>query len=247
METEIPRVLALLKTSYRSKRIRYKDVAARLEVSEPTIKRYFSGRGLTLDTLERLCQVAGLKLSDLHELLAADTAPANGRLTLAQEQGLTRDLFAAFVLYLLRSGWKAQDIAEEFALSEERMFKLLRMLEKLKLLDILAQNKVRLRVNENPDWLPDGPIRRAFDRSMHAAFQNVDYHSPSTLWELETIKVSPGALKRLKAAIDAFAKEVRELGESRPDAGSMGWYSILCTARPVDLPAIFDAGKTEKN
>ncbi|WP_311269548.1 helix-turn-helix transcriptional regulator [Sphingobium sp. WCS2017Hpa-17] len=246
MESEVPRILALLKDCYRDKRIRYRDIASQLDVSEPTVKRYLGGRGLTLDMLERLCAVAGLRLSDLHDMLASEQARTNGRLSLRQEYGLTHNLFAAFIFYLLRSGWKVPAIMSEFELTEARMFLLLRVLEKLELIDILPHNRVRLTVGGSPDWLPDGPVRRSFDGSMRAIFESADYHSPATIWELETIKLNRAMLGRLRAMIDGFAREVREMGEVGSRDESAQWYSILCTARPVDPIDILNAGGPRK-
>lgn len=61
-------LLDTLKQLYRAKGIRYRDVAQQLGVSEVTVKRYFAGHGLTLVTLERLCDNIGIDLFDLCDL-----------------------------------------------------------------------------------------------------------------------------------------------------------------------------------
>ena len=61
-------LLDALKQLYRAKAVRYRDVAGGLGVSEVTVKRYFSGAGLTLQTLERLCEKVEIDLFDLCDL-----------------------------------------------------------------------------------------------------------------------------------------------------------------------------------
>jgi predicted transcriptional regulator len=61
-------LLETLKQLYRAHGIRYKDAATLLGVSEVTVKRYFSGHGLTLQMLERLCDNIGIDLFDLCDL-----------------------------------------------------------------------------------------------------------------------------------------------------------------------------------
>lgn len=70
-------LLETLKQLYRAKAIRYRDVAMLLGVSEVTVKRYFAGVGLTLQTLERLCENVEIDLFDLCDLARGPRSSIN--------------------------------------------------------------------------------------------------------------------------------------------------------------------------
>src|SRR5579862_4173423 len=63
--TPAGRLLVALKQQLRVKGLHYRDVATRLKISERTVKRYFSGKGLTIDILQRLADVVGLDMMSL--------------------------------------------------------------------------------------------------------------------------------------------------------------------------------------
>jgi transcriptional regulator with XRE-family HTH domain len=58
-------VLETLNRLRAARGLSYRDIATRLDVSELTVKRYFTGRRLTLDRLERLCGILEIELFDL--------------------------------------------------------------------------------------------------------------------------------------------------------------------------------------
>lgn len=241
MSSEIPKLLVLLKQQFRLQGIRYAEVAERLGISEATAKRYMAGKGLSVSWLERLCQVAGLQLSDLTELLLRDGESRPRRLSIEQELKLSTDLQAAFVFYLLRSGWTAQEVAVEFGLDEIRLFSILRSLEKVKLINVMPKNKARVLTARHPDWLPSGPVRRAIDRSMIHVFQAINQDREGTFHDFDTVKLTDRGLRRVQQALDHLAREVRAIAASeRAEPGANGeWYSVLSVAQRVDPTAFF--------
>jgi hypothetical protein len=66
-------ILAALKAHFKACNIRYRDIANMLQVSEITVKRYLTGRGLTVKSLEQLAQVSDLTLFELLELARSQT------------------------------------------------------------------------------------------------------------------------------------------------------------------------------
>ena len=54
-----------LKRELRKRRITYKQVAAALDLSEPSVKRLFAGRFFTLERLEKICELLGIGFNDL--------------------------------------------------------------------------------------------------------------------------------------------------------------------------------------
>lgn len=236
-------LLAELKKVLKDRNIRYRDIAAQLALSETTVKRQLNGRGLSLVTLEAICRIADIGLIELAEL-AAQRGHARARaLTHAQEAGLADNLFTAFLFLLLRHDWTPAEVQREFDLGEPELILHLRRLEKLRLLDLYPGNRVRLLTVRNPEWLPGGPLRRQIDHSMRMHFEKMDFHAPSSVWELETMKLSAGSIAKLGQMIAALSTRIRELAiEDRAlPAEQTSWYSLLCAARPIDPRAFWES------
>lgn len=241
MQSEIPKLLALLKEQFKLRGVRYADIAERLGISVITVKRYLSGKGLSLSVLEKLCRAAGLHLSDLTELLLQDKEAWPGQLSLDQELSLISDLHAAFVFYLLRSGWTAQEIATEFGLNDLEIFTLLRSLERAGLISLMPRNRARVLTSRYPEWLSGGPVRKAIDRSMAHVFEAIRRDEEGSFHNLDTVKLTPRGLARVRQSLDHLAREVRAIAASdRVEPGGAGeWHSIMCVAQRLDPTNFF--------
>ena len=86
--TSTGKLLLTLKQQLRVKGLHYRDVAGRLKVSEGTVKRYFSGKGVGIDTLEKLAKIVDLDLLSLATL--AQQHNIEGGLNLAQQAAVAR-------------------------------------------------------------------------------------------------------------------------------------------------------------
>ncbi|CAB3802792.1 hypothetical protein LMG28688_05644 [Paraburkholderia caffeinitolerans] len=233
-------LLAELKSVLKDRNIRYCDIAERLKVSETTVKRNLTGQGLSVEMLESVCSIAGIRLIELAELAARRSDTKARAVSIEQEQGLADAPFTAFIFLLLRYDWTPQEIQQEFDLDEPGLILHLRRLEKLRLLDLFPGNRVRVLTVRHPEWIPGGPLRRAVDDTMRRHFETMDFHDPQSVWELETVKLSRGSIDQLRQMIASLSHRMRELAtddRSLP-AGQTAWYSMLCTARPTD-PRIF--------
>ncbi|MNR32086.1 hypothetical protein D3C85_1496440 [compost metagenome] len=83
-------------------------------------------------------------------------------------------------------------------------------------------------------------MRRAVDDTMRRHFEEMDFHDPQSLWQLETVKLSRGSIDQLRQMMASLSQRMRELAtddRSLPD-GQTDWYSMLCMARLTD-PRIF--------
>lgn len=241
-------LLAELKRVLKDRNILYRDIAEQLKLSETTIKRNLAGRGLRLVTLEQICAIAGIRLIDLAEM-AAQRGNAKARaLTAEQEQGLADNLFTAFIFLLLRYEWSPKAIQKEFGLGEADLVLHLRRLEKLRLLDLFPGNRVRVLTVRHPDLMFGGPLRRAFDNSMRVHFEEMDFHDPGSVWELETVKLSAGSIRQLGHMITALSHRMRDLAaEDRSlPLDQTEWYSLLCVARPIDPRVFWDTPAPSK-
>jgi transcriptional regulator with XRE-family HTH domain len=240
LHSDIPRILAALKSALRAKNLTYKDVAARLGVHEATVKRNLNGRGLSLAFLERVCGLADLRISELLEKSEDREDDRERHISIRQESGLASNLLSTFFLLLLQRKWTPEEIREEFRLSEAQLVNHLIRLDRLGVIKLLPNNRVRVLIGRHPGWKSGGPIRQTFNRWLGQQFANMDY--PRGMFEVETVKIAPSSLVLVQSLMKDFSEAIIRIGER--DHHLRGerhdWYSILVAARPVDPRGIPD-------
>ncbi|MFY8130947.1 MAG: helix-turn-helix domain-containing protein, partial [Burkholderiaceae bacterium] len=99
----------VLKAELKSRGLTYAKIAAKIQMSEASVKRMFSQRSFTLERIDEICQACGIEFSELmaRYLKGYDhEAKLISRLTEAQEREIVNDpklfLTAVCALNLLR-------------------------------------------------------------------------------------------------------------------------------------------------
>jgi len=240
LQSDIPRILASLKSALRAKQLTYKQVAVRLGVHEATVKRNLNGRGLSLEFLERVCNLADLRVSELLETSESSQDGRLHRISIRQESGLASNLLSTFFLLLLQRKWSPEEIREEFQLTEAQLVNHLVRLDRLGVIKLLPNNRVRVLIGRHPEWKSGGPMRQSFNRWLGQQFANMDY--PRGMFEVETVKVAPSSLIMIQSLMKDFSEAIIRVGERDHQlrGEQLNWYSILVAARPVDPLSIPD-------
>ncbi|VAW84795.1 hypothetical protein MNBD_GAMMA16-1361 [hydrothermal vent metagenome] len=168
----MPQTAALintLKQALKNHRLTYADVAQKLNMSEANIKRMFASKRFTLDRLDDICQLMQMELSDLFQLYD-ESRQRIPQLTLEQEKELVNDAKLLLVAVSVRNRLKFSDIINSYQISETECIRCLAMLDKLKIIDLLPNNRIKLRIDDDFRWLVDGPIERFFEQQIKNQF-----------------------------------------------------------------------------
>lgn len=200
---EIDRLVATLKRQLKSQGILYRDLAQRLGLSEPSVKRMFASRRLPLDRLVEIARLLGFTLAEL----AQEAATGEGRLrTLdeAQERELVSDEVLLLIAVCVLNHWTIEDITSTYALTPTQVVGRLARLDRLRLIHLLPGNRIRLNLARDFDWLPHGPIRSYFLRQGMGEFLGSAFGRND-----ETLAFSHAMLT--DAAIAAMQVEIRKL------------------------------------
>src|SRR5262245_5765382 len=120
MSPSVEKMIQVLKQELRAKGLKRRDVAARLGVSEITVKRYLSGRSVTIPTLEALAALVNLDLLSL-AAQAQEQGTNIPTLTKAQQAALGASQALVGVYMLLVRGWTPAKIEKEFAISPHKL------------------------------------------------------------------------------------------------------------------------------
>ncbi len=162
-------IIDALKLELRSNGIHYKHLADKLGLSESTIKHMFSSKNFTLKRLDDVCQVLGIELSDLvaqHEA----RVPKIEQLSLEHEHELVSDAALCLVAYCVVNNWSFEQIMETYDLSEPACIRYLAQLDRMKMIELLPENKIKRLISNNFTWHKNGPIERFFKQEAQERF-----------------------------------------------------------------------------
>jgi transcriptional regulator with XRE-family HTH domain len=233
---QVEKLLGALKQLLRARGLRYRDIAERLGVTERTVKRWLADRGLTMNVAEDLCGVLGMSFIELCEFAKDDLDTRPQRLSREQERLLFSDLQLGLVFMLLMRGWTAYEIQRECGLPEATLVGHLVRLERIKLVQLLPGNKVRLLFGRRIEWQENGEVGRAFGRHFKNLFATMDYSNPDAIWSTQVFKLSPRSLSEVRGKFRALVRDIQQTSDAdrRLDDGDRNWHVILLAARPFD-------------
>ncbi len=166
---QIKAVVETLKKLLKSQQLTYAEIARRLGMSEANVKRMFASRRFSLERLEQICHLMQMELSDLFQLYEESRQQVT-QLTQEQERELVSDTRLLLVAVSVRNRLSFNEIITHYNISETECIRHLARLDRLKIIDLLPNNRIKLRISEDFRWLPNGPIERYFEQQIQAQF-----------------------------------------------------------------------------
>lgn len=163
------RILESLKRELRARGLTYRDVAVCLDLSEASIKRLFSDGNFTLERLEKVCEMVDLGITDLVEISQRDRRNLDS-LTLDQEKELAADIALLMVAVSVINGFSFTDLLNHYTLTEYQCIQKLARLDKIKFLELLPGNRIKLLISPNFRWQKNGPIQKFFHDKVEQDF-----------------------------------------------------------------------------
>ena len=203
-------LIETLKRALRSARITYADVAARLAMSEANVKRLFATQSFTLQRLEAICDMMHMDLADLFALY--ETARERVRhLTRQQEEELVGDIKLLLVAVSVRNQMKFDEIIERYRLTETETIRCLARLDRLGIIELLPNNRIKLLIDENFEWLHNGPIERFYENQIQEQFLDGRFEAEVELRQFQFGLLGEGASRSLIKKLRDLAQEFTEL------------------------------------
>ncbi|MFT7559835.1 MAG: DNA-binding Xre family transcriptional regulator [Flavobacteriales bacterium] len=136
-------ICSALKLALKSRKMSYRSLAEKIEVSEKTIKRLFRDQDCNLSRLASICEAIELSLYELLDFARHYREPL-ARLSNKQEQFLeTKPQHFAFLFFLI-AGNDLERIQSCYNLNDDSIFKYLRDLDKQGFIELAENNKFRL-------------------------------------------------------------------------------------------------------
>ena len=202
---QVQAVFATLKEALKAARLTYADVAQGLGMSEANVKRMFASERLSLDRLEAICELIHMDLTDLFQLVDASRQRIT-QLLEEQERELVADVKLLLVAVSVRNHLSYEEIIRNYMITETECIHYLAKLDRLHIIDLLPRNRIKLRVDENFSWRPNGPIERFFEREVQSQFLKSGFNSAGSMRVF-----IPGLLS--ERSHDAFTRKLLALGK----------------------------------
>jgi transcriptional regulator with XRE-family HTH domain len=225
-------VVDVLKRELKARSLTYADIARKIGMSEASIKRMFSERSFTLERLDEICGAAGIEFTELTRSFDREQHLIS-RLTERQERDIVNDpklfLVAVCALNLLT----ADDILSAYRLTEAELVTLLLRLDKMGIIELLPNNRFKLRIARTFAWIPDGPIQTAF-RNNAGDFFDSPFNGADEAMILLNGRLSRASVGSLLEKLKRIAREfsAQHAEDASLPAADRPPISLLLACRP---------------
>ncbi len=150
-----------IKRELKSQGKTYADAAQVLSLSEASVKRLFSEQNFTLQRVESLCQFLAIDFGQLVSKMESDQKRMD-QLSIEQELEIAEDSLLLIVAVCVINGYTFDELLSQYEISKTELIQKLARLDRLKLIELLPNNRIKLRVSRNFSWLSNGPIQQFF-------------------------------------------------------------------------------------
>lgn len=216
-------LIQTLKEELHKKKMTYRQVAKSLKLSESTVKRSLNPppnpkhkskekeekkspkreEGISLKRLESICELVGLDILQL-ATKAVENRQCMDSLDEDDERKLVSNTKLLLLAIHLIHGWTYEEVLNNFAINPLEGQSLLTELDKMKIIELLPENKVHVLLSPRFKWIKNGPIQLFFEEKIQKQFFESDFHNPGekrlvlTGWMLlENVKVFHERLLKL--------------------------------------------------
>lgn len=225
-----------LKRALRARRINYAQVASALDLSEASVKRLFSRGGFTLERFEQVCALAGTSLVALARE-SESGRDAVAQLTPEQERAIMRDPRLLLMAVCALNHLTLDDVIGRYAITKAEGVRLLLELQRIDFLELLPENRIRLRVTHAFRWLPNGPIQQYFKAKAQNEYFRSPFDRPGETMLLMNCMLPQSMVEHMASRLRRLANEFVELHEDHKHLppGERRSVTMLLAMRPWEL------------
>ena len=230
---QTPLLIATLKKALKANNVTYKILADKLGMSESSIKRIFAEESLSLQRLEQICALINIDLSDLVQMMNRDK-PRISELTEEQEKVAAADMRLLGVAFLVVNGWAFDNILARYTINPADLVHYLLVLDKLRVIDLEPNNRIRLLISPNFSWRKNGPIQRALSQTVQKDFMEGDIESAGGQQQFVSGMLSDASRDEISKHLDRLSLLFNELKhqDQRLPLGQRTGFSMATTLRP---------------
>lgn len=213
---QVGAIVDTLKSLLKAHGLKYRDVATALGLSEASVKRLFSTCDFDLAKLDTICQMMNLEISDLMQAMTEQQVRIQ-EISEQQEAEIARDPELLMITVCVLNRWTMQDILDYYFLTEPQCLRKLAHLDRLKIIELLPGNRIKLLVDANFSWRPNGPIQRFFHRAIERELFSSTFEKDNHKLLVLNGMMSENTNREFQRKLDRLAREFDQLNNA--DAG----------------------------
>lgn len=219
----------------------YRDLALGLGLSQSTVKRMFALNAFSLERLDQICGFLEMEITELVHSIEQDKKRIE-RLSADQEKELVSDTKLLLVAISLLNKLSYSEILEIYDISEFESIQLMAKLDRMQIIELLPDNRVRLKISRNFSWRPDGPIQKFYEKSVKAEYFDCQFNAAG---ELQLFVSGMISRKSNSELIDKIGKLVKEFNSFHDDDSGLllsdrFGTSMVLAIRPWEFKAFDD-------
>ncbi|MEM8682152.1 MAG: helix-turn-helix transcriptional regulator [Pseudomonadota bacterium] len=196
------RIIDTLKRELKTRGFTYRDLAARLELSESAVKHMFATGNFSLRRLDAICDVLELDFSDLVDICMARDQHIE-QLSEQQEQEIMSDMRLLLVAYCLLNHWSFDEILRRYDVSPQQGRAYLRKLDRMQFIELQPGDRVRLLLANNFSWRENGAIDQFFRNRVQNEFFSHDFRDDQSVRIVKNGMLSQKSMTRLIEKLNA--------------------------------------------
>lgn len=195
-----------LKKELRINHITYVEIGRVLDLSESSIKRLFSDADMSLSRLEKICEIIGIDISQLAEK-AAEARRHVLEISYEKEKELVGNEKLLMVAVHLIYGWSYEQVLKKYHIDIHEGQRFLTRLDSMSIIELLPENKVRIILSPDFQWLKDGPIQQFFESQVQSEFFTSHFTNKGELRVVVNGWMSLNSIEAFHNNIHRLAKE----------------------------------------
>lgn len=203
-------IVLALKRALRGQGKTYADVAVVLNLSEASVKRLFAEGNLTLQRVEQILLLLGLDFAELVEQIQQARQEVE-LLSPEQEAQIAGDTALLIIALSVVNGFSFSCLQQHYRFSEHVLIQKLVQLDRLKMLELMPGNRIKLRIAHNFRWRKDGPIQNFFLRRIAPEFFSGRFDATSDKLLVFNGAISAAANAEVQAKMEVFLNEINAL------------------------------------
>lgn len=245
--SEVSQIVDTLKQLLKERNITQYDVAAVLNLGVARVKQMFAAQDFSMTRLSLICnELLDMDMADLMQIVQ-DRQQRIQSLNEKQEKQLISDDKLLVVAVSVMLNWSPDEIVERYNISGVECKRHLKTLEKLNLISVRANGRIKLLIDRNFNWIANGPLDQFFRKHVQGDFLDSRFDKAGEVRLFRTGMLTSQSADELIKKIDKLTAEFVEL--NRADANlelsyRVG-YSYIVALRPWLMPAFTELLRTD--
>jgi len=229
-------IIEALKGVLKDNNITYKDIGTHLSLSEGSIKRLFSTSDLSLTRLGAICSLAGIDISSLVEIMK-EKELSTDILSYGYEKELVSNIKLLLTAHLLINKWTIHQILGHYEIERNEMTMILSKLDKMRIIEYLPNERVRLKLSHSFSWIQNGPIQQFFNNHISQEFFQCDFSSQGEIKLFNSGMLTKKSNEEMQRQINKLGMYFDDLhkSDSKDDLDNKFGTSMMIALRPWDL------------